>query len=224
MPITDWPADTRPRERLMAQGADALSDAELLAIVLRSGRRGRSAVALAHDLIGRFGSLQGLVASGSRSFCDAPGVGFASWASLQAAVEISRRTLREELHRGDALQSPAAVRSFLTLWLRDRPHEAFVGLFLDCRNRLLAADELFRGTLTQTAVYPREIVRRAIELNAGAVVFAHNHPSGVAEPSHADRALTEALRRALEPLEVRVLDHLIVAGNRVLSFAEQGLV
>lgn len=224
MPIADWPVDARPRERLLACGADALSDAELLAIVLRTGVRGRDAVAIAHELVTRFGSLQALVASSYQSFRSSPGTGLASWSILQAAVEIARRTLREELHRGDALQSPAAVRAFLTLWLRDRPSEAFVGLFLDCRNRLLAADELFRGTLTQTAVYPREIVRRAIELNAGAVVFAHNHPSGAAEPSLADRALTDALRRALEPLDIRVLDHLIVAGNRIVSFAEQGIL
>ncbi|MGH1357652.1 MAG: RadC family protein [Burkholderiaceae bacterium] len=222
--ISDWPASERPRERLLNEGADALSDAELLAVCLRTGVAGKSAVALAQDLLTRFNGLHGLTRASRQAACSAAGLGPAKWALLQAAGELVKRSLKGEISRGDALNSPAAVREYLTLWLRDRPSESFVALFLDNQNRLLSADELFRGTLSQTAVYPREIVRRAIELNAGAIIFAHNHPSGLAEPSHADRLLTDALKSALSHLEIRVLDHLIIAGNRTMSFAEHGLI
>jgi DNA repair protein RadC len=221
--IRDWPVEQRPRERLLAGGPGALSDAELLAVLLRTGTAGKHAVELARELLAESGGLRGLICaeSGARG---SPGIGPARRAQLQAAVELARRSLREELSSRDALASPAAVREFLALWLRDRGHEVFAGLFLDAQNRLIAAEELFRGTLTQTAVYPREVARRALELNSAALILAHNHPSGVAEPSAADRLLTQALKAALSQLDVPVLDHLIVAGNRCFSFAEAGLL
>ncbi len=222
--ISDWPSSRRPRERLLTEGVAALSDAELLAVCLRTGVAGKNAVVLAQDLLDQFNGLHGLTRASQRAACAALGLGPAKWALLQAASELVRRSLKAEISRGDVLNSPAAVRDYLMLWLRDKPSESFIALFLDNQNRLLAADELFRGTLSQTAVYPREIVRRGIELNAGAVIFAHNHPSGLAEPSHADRLLTDALKSALSHLEIRVLDHLIVAGNQTMSFAEHGLI
>ncbi len=225
MSIRDWPVDQRPRERLLAGGAGALSDAELLAVLLRTGSAGKHAVELARELLAESGGLRGLICAESRAGAGAsPGLGPARRAQLQAAVELARRSLREELRSRSALASPAAVREFLALWLRDRGHEVFAGLFLDAQNRLIAAEELFRGTLTQTAVYPREVARRALELNSAALILAHNHPSGVAEPSAADRLLTQALKAALSQLDVPVLDHLIVAGNRCFSFAEAGLL
>lgn len=224
MPIRTWPENLRPREKLLELGPGALSDAELLAIFLRTGHRGASALALAQRLLVDFHDLFGLLHADRQAACRQTGLGPAKWAVLQAAAELTRRSLQSELRRGPVLDSPGAVRDFLRLWLRGRPAETFVALFLDNQNRLLSADELFHGSLSQTAVYPREIVRRAIELNAGAVIFAHNHPSGLAEPSHADRLLTEALQGALAHLEIRVLDHLIVAGNRTMSFAERGLL
>ena len=224
MTITAWPAEQRPRERLLAGDAARLSDAELLAVLLRTGTRGRSAVDVGNELLGEFGGLRGLLSARQDHALARPGLGPARWALLQASVEIARRSLREELRARDSLQSPGTVRDFLALWLRDRGFEIFAGLFLDSQNRLIAAEELFRGTLTQTAVYPREVARRALELNCAAIILAHNHPSGVAEPSAADRMLTDALRAALRPLDIPVLDHLIVAGNRCFSFAEAGLL
>jgi len=222
--IRDWPIEQRPRERLLAGGATALSDAELLAVLLRTGTAGKHAVELARELLAECGGLRGLVCADARAGARNPGLGPARRAQLQAAVELARRSLREELRDRDALASPAAVRDFLALWLRDRGHEIFAGLFLDAQNRLIAAEELFRGTLTQTAVYPREVARRALELNSAALILAHNHPSGIAEPSAADRLLTQALKATLSQLDVPVLDHLIVAGNRCFSFAEAGLL
>lgn len=224
MRIRDWPIEQRPRERLLAGGATALSDAELLAVLLRTGTAGKHAVELARELLAECGGLRGLVCADARTGTRNPGLGPARRAQLQAAVELARRSLREELRDRDALASPAAVRDFLALWLRDRGHEIFAGLFLDAQNRLIAAEELFRGTLTQTAVYPREVARRALELNSAALILAHNHPSGIAEPSAADRLLTQALKATLSQLDVPVLDHLIVAGNRCFSFAEAGLL
>lgn len=224
MTITRWPAEQRPRERLLAGDAGRLSDAELLAVILRTGLPGRSAVDLGQDLLAEYGGLRGLLSARQDDALARPGLGPARWATLQASIELSRRSLREELRTRDALQSPSAVRDYLALWLRDRGFEVFAGLFLDSQNRLIAAEELFRGTLTQTAVYPREVARRALELNSAAIILAHNHPSGVAEPSAADRMLTDALRTALRPLDIPVLDHLIVAGNRCYSFAESGLL
>ena len=206
---------------MLRHGATTLTDAELLALCLRTGVRGISAVELGHRLLARFGSVRAVLAA-PRSAFSATGLGDAKFATMQAAVELARRSLAEELTAGLTLASPRKVSDFLALWLRDRPYEVFAALFLDSQNRLLAAEELFRGTLTQTAVYPREVARRALELNAAAVILAHNHPSGVAEPSAADEALTRVLKAAMGQLDVPVLDHLIVAGNRCYSFAEQG--
>lgn len=224
MAITDWPADERPRERLLKQGAAALSDAELLAIFLRTGIPGKSAVDLARELIQRFGSLNALFAATEQEFCAIPGMGAAKYAQLQAVVEMARRALKEEIAARDALSSPQAVRDYLRLHLGALPHEIFLGLFLDAQNRIIASEELFRGTLSQTSVYPREVVKRALHHNAAALIFAHNHPSGVAEPSNADQLLTQALKSALGLVDVRVLDHFVVAGNGVVSFAERGMV
>ncbi len=225
MAISDWPADERPRERLRGQGAAALSDAELLAIFLRVGIKGKSAVDLARELIARFGGLNRLFAATEAELSTIAGVGPAKYVQLQAVLEMSRRALGEGMRRGDALASPAAVRDYLKLHLCHFAHEVFFALWLDSQNRLVAGEALFRGTLTQTSVYPREVVKRALWHNAAAVVFAHNHPSGVAEPSPADQALTRELKQALALVDVRVLDHFIVAGQRQpLSFAERGLL
>lgn len=224
MTINAWPPAQRPRERMLTHGPEALGDAEILALLLGTGLPGMDAVSLARSLLADFGGLRPLLAAECDTFCMRPGMGPARWALLQAATELVRRSTLEELTQRDALGSPEQVRRFLTLWLRDRPAESFVGIFLDAQNRIIAALELFRGTLTQTAVYPREVARQALRLNAAAVIFAHNHPSGLAEPSAADRLLTEALKMALGQIDVGVLDHLIVAGNRSLSFAERGWI
>jgi len=224
MAITDWPEDERPRERLLAKGPASLSDAELLAIFLRTGIPGKSAVDLARELVQRFGGLGRLFAADRKAFCAVPGMGAAKYAQLQAVLEMARRALGEEIASGDALSSPQAVRDYLRLHLQGLPHEVFFGLFLDAQNRVAAVEELFRGTLTQTSVYPREVVKRALHHNAAAVIFAHNHPSGVAEPSNADQTLTQSLKAALALVDIRVLDHFIVGSGAVLSFAERGVL
>ena len=224
MSITDWPAGERPREKLLLRGATALSDAELLAIFLRTGVVGKTAVDLARDLLTRFGSLTQLFAADEKEFCDIHGMGRAKFVQLQAVLEMSRRALHEEMQTGDALNSPRAVREYLQLLLRTRQQEVFMAIYLDAQHRVIAPEELFRGTLTQTSVYPREVVKRALYHNAAAVIFAHNHPSGIAEPSQSDQLLTEALKQALQLVDVRVLDHFIVAGAGCLSFAEKGML
>lgn len=224
MAITSWPQDDRPREKLLRKGVDALSDAELVAIVLRTGMRGKSAVDLAREVLGRFGSLAALLAADVTALNASQGMGAAKSAQLQAVLEMARRALRERMERGSALSSPQAVRDFLRLKLQDRPHEAFGVVFLDAQNRVLEVEELFRGTLTQTSVYPREVVKRALAHNAAAVIFAHNHPSGIAEPSRSDEALTVALRQALALVDVRVLDHFVIGAGTAMSFAERGLL
>lgn len=224
MSITDWPAGERPREKLLERGASALSDAELLAIFLRTGVTGKSAVDLARELVQQFGTLTNLFAASKEEFCDIHGMGQAKYVQLQAVLEMSRRALHEEMQSGDALNSPRAVREYLQLLLRTRQQEVFVVLFLDAQHRVIASEELFQGTLTQTSVYPREVVKRALHHNAAAIIFAHNHPSGVAEPSQSDQLLTGALKQALQLVDVRVLDHFIVAGGGCLSFAEKGLL
>ncbi len=224
MAISDWPLDDRPREKLMAKGAEALSDAELVAIFLRTGIRGRSAVDLAREALSRFGSISGLFAADAGALGTVGGLGTAKYAQLQAVLEMSRRALREKLSRGCALSSPQAVRDYLRLKLQDRPHEVFVGVFLDAQNRVLAVEELFRGTLTQTSVYPREVVKRALHYNAAALIFAHNHPSGIAEPSRSDESLTQALKQALSLVDVKVLDHFVIGSGAAMSFAERGLL
>lgn len=224
MAISDWPAAERPREKLIARGAEALSDAELLAIFLRTGIVGKTAVDLAREMLSTFGSLNALIAADETAFCAIPGMGPAKYVQLQAVVEMARRALGEKLERGDVFNSPAAVRHYLQLKLRPLPHELFVAIFLDAQHRLIAMEELFRGTLSQTSVFPREIVKRALFHNAAAVLLAHNHPSGVAESSQADRQLTQTLKHTLELIDVRVLDHFIVGADQVFSFAEHGML
>lgn len=222
MAIRDWPEDARPREKLLARGAAALTDAELVAVFLRTGVVGKSAVDLGRELLARFGGLGGLCRADKRAACSAPGVGEAKYALLQAVMEMARRTLAEDMLSGDVLSTPAAVRDYLRLMLRAREYEVFCCVYLDAQNRVIAVEELFRGTLTQTSVYPREVIRRALAHNAAALILAHNHPSGVAEPSQADHLLTRKLAEALSHVDVRVLDHFIVAGPSALSFMEAG--
>lgn len=222
MAITDWPEGERPREKLLQRGAAALSDAELLAIFLRVGVTGKSAVDLARDLLQHFSSLTRLFNAAQAEFTTFPGMGPAKYAQLQAVLEMARRALGEDMKQGDALNSPRAVRDYLRLRLGGRNHEIFMVVFLDAQNRVLAAEELFRGTLTQTSVYPREIVIHALRHNAAGVILAHNHPSGVAEPSQADRWLTDQLKTALGLVDVKVIDHFIVAGSEGFSFCERG--
>ncbi|MEX2239590.1 MAG: DNA repair protein RadC [Burkholderiales bacterium] len=224
MGIADWPQQERPRERLLAQGAGRLADAELVAVCLRSGTRGKSAVDLARELIGRYQGLAGLLGAGVSDLRRVKGLGAAKAAQLAAVLELARRALREDLEAGSALTTPGAVRDYLRLALGGRAHEVFVCIYMDAQHRVIGADELFRGTLTQTSVYPREVVKSALAANAAAVIFAHNHPSGVAQPSQADELLTRQLREALALVDVKVLDHFIIAGNQALSFAERGLL
>jgi DNA repair protein RadC len=223
MAISDWPPGERPRERLLAQGAKSLSDAELIAVLLRTGVRGKSAVDLAREMIERFKGVNGLLAPGA-DLNAVKGLGSAKRAQLEAAIELARRSMREELRGRASLTSPGAVRDYLRLTLAARDHEVFLCIWLDAQHKVLAVEEPFRGTLTQTSVYPREIARAALRLNAAAVIFAHNHPSGVAQPSQADELLTRSLIDALALLEVKVLDHFIVAGTQAISFAERGLL
>jgi len=224
MAITDWPAGERPREKLLQKGAAALSDAELLAIFLRTGVAGKSAVDLARELLNRFGNLTQLVGASQADFCETKGMGEAKFVQLHAAFEMSRRALKEEMQRGDALNSPSAVSDYLLLLLGAKQQEVFLVLFLDTQHRVISSEEMFHGTLNQTSVHPREVVKRALAHNAAAVILAHNHPSGVAEPSQSDRMLTDVLKQALDLVEVRVLDHFIVAAGQPLSFAEKGLL
>ena len=226
MAITDWPAGERPRERLLAHGPAHLSDAELLAIYLRVGVRGKSAVDLARDLLLRFdGRLNRLAEASLKELASVSGIGLAKAAQLKASFELSRRALCQEMHQRDTLATPRAVRDWLRLKLGGHQHEVFMALWLDAQNRLLIADELFVGTLTQTSVYPREVVKSGLAHNAAAVILAHNHPSGIAEPSRADEMLTQSLKNALSMVDIKLLDHFIVAGNSPpLSFAERGLL
>ncbi len=224
MPITDWPLAERPREKLLARGPGVLSDAELLAIFLRTGVPGKTAVDLARELLGRFGGLRELLAAERTQFCAAPGLGDAKYAQLQAVLEMGRRHLGEVLQRGAALESPLQAKSYLLACLRDKPHEIFCCLYLDNRHRVLAFEEMFSGTLSGASVYPREVVKAALKINAAAVIFAHNHPSGVAEPSQADEALTRRLKEALALVDIRVLDHLVIGDGEVVSFCDRGLL
>ena len=225
MSIQDWPLHDRPRERLLREGADALSDAELLAIFLRVGVRGKSAVDLARDLLARFdGNLARLAEAPLVSLSSVSGIGQAKAAQLKATFTLAARALNQTMRTRDVLGSPAAVRDYLRLRLASLPHEVFLVLLLDAQNRLIVAEELFRGSLTQTSVYPREVVKLALAHNAAAAIFAHNHPSGLAEPSRADELLTRALKDALALVDVKVLDHFLIAGSGVMSFAERGLL
>ena len=223
MPLSDRPHSERPREKLLARGPEILTDAELVAILLRTGLPGQDAIALGHHLIGSFGGLHGLLSASPEALKQTLGLGPAKTAQLIAVLELARRTLRAEMAQGVSLSSVDNVRRYLQLSLANREFEVFHTLWLDARNRLIASEELFRGTLTQTSVYPREVVRRALHHNAAAVIFAHNHPSGIADPSGADEQLTNQLQTALALVDVRVLDHFIVAGaGAPYSFSERG--
>lgn len=223
MSITEWPVQERPREKLLSKGSAALSDAELLAIFLRTGTRGKSAVDLSRDLLNGFGGLRPLLCASQQEFCRFNGLGEAKYAQLQAVLEMARRHLFEQIQRGDALSSPEQTKQYLTSQLRAYPHEVFAALYLDNRHRVIEFEVLFNGTIDGASVYPREIVKNALSKNAAAIIFAHNHPSGVAEPSMADRQITDKLKQALQLVDIRVLDHIIV-GDEMVSFAERGLL
>jgi DNA repair protein RadC len=224
MTIRDWPDGERPREKLLERGAQLLSDAELLAVLLGSGTRGQSAVELARTLIGQFGTLRNLLTADARRSLAQSGIGPARYATLQAAVELARRHFREALRLGPTLAEPDATRNFLIAQLRDRPYEVFCCLFLDSRHRLIAFEELFRGTIDRAGVHPREVLRQVLLHNAAAVMFAHNHPSGILEPSQADELITRRLKEALALMDVRVLDHFIIGDGVCYSFTEAGLL
>jgi DNA repair protein RadC len=223
MTIKDWPVEQRPREKLLLKGSAALSDAELLAIFLRTGMQGCSAVDMAHSLIDHFGGLRALLKADELSFCDYPGLGAAKYAQLQAVMEMARRYLFESMQRGHALSSPEDTRQYLSECLRDYQYEVFAALFMDQRHRVICFEELFTGTIDGASVYPREVVKKALQYNAAAIIFAHNHPSGIAEPSSADKYITKRLQDALSLMDIKVLDHFIV-GDEVISFAERGLI
>ena len=222
--IRDWPESERPREKLLERGAQALSDAELLALLLGSGIKGRSAVDVARSLITDFGSLREMLSADRPRWRGKPGIGPARYATLMASMELARRHLREPLRAGSALNTPDCTRRFLLAQLRDRPYEVFCCLFLDNRYRLIAFEELFRGTIDGASVHPREVVRQALLHNAASMIIAHNHPSGVADPSQADEGVTRRLRQALALVDVRLLDHLIVGDGMCYSFSEHGLL
>jgi len=224
MAIRDWPREERPREKLLEKGAAALSDAELLAILLRTGTRGSSALDLARDVLKSFRGLRKFIAADRRRFCAVPGLGVARFAELQAAVEISRRQLTESLKAGPSLASPRATCDFLSAKLRDLEHEVFCCLYLDKCHRLIEYEELFRGTIDGASVHPREIVKLALQRNSAAVIVAHNHPSGIAEPSQADELITQRVKEALGLVDIRLLDHIIVGDGMIVSLAERGLI
>ncbi len=223
MSISLWPAGERPREKMLQRGVTALSDAELLAVLLGTGARGRSVLAMARHLLGRFGNLQGVIDASREELMSEPGLGIAKYTLLQASLELARRCAMENLRRGAVLSRPQDTRQFLHCHLRDPAREVFSCLFLDSQHALIDCEDLFWGTLDGAAVYPREVVRRALQLRAAAVIFAHNHPSGVAQPSQADRRITERLQAALALVDIRVLDHIIVGRGDQFSFAEDGL-
>lgn len=224
MPMHDWPAAERPREKLLSLGPQALSDAELLAIFLRTGTPGQNVVELARGLISEYGGLRPLLQADEQRFCATRGLGRAKYVQLKAVLELARRHLRESMVRSDTLKNPADTRRYLSARLRDYPYEVFACLFLDTRNRIITYEELFQGTIDGASVHPREVIRRALQHNAAAVIFAHNHPSGVAEPSQADQRITQRLRDALALVDVRVLDHIVIGDIESVSFAQRGLI
>ena len=222
MAIKDWPAEDRPREKLLQRGSAALTDAELLAIFLRTGTAGKSAVDLARELLADFGSLKALLDADQKRFCLGHGLGDAKYTQLQAVLEMAKRHFNEVLQRGSALTSPEITRAYLSAQLRGYSYEVFACLFLDNQHRVIKLDELFRGTIDGASVYPREVVKQALYHNAAAVIFAHNHPSGITEPSSADKHITEKLKQALSLFDIRVLDHFIIGDGEPYSFAEHG--
>ena len=222
MAIRDWPDEERPRERLLLHGATALSDAELLAIFLRVGVRGRSAVDLARDMLTEHGGLRQLLELDATRFCATRGLGSAKYVQLQAVLELARRHLEATLQRGDALQNPADTRRYLMAKMRHHAHEVFSCLFLDNKHRVIQYEELFFGTIDSSSVHPRQVLKRALHHNAAALIVAHNHPSGVAEPSSSDQSLTSRLKEALGMIDVRLLDHIVVGDGESVSLAERG--
>ena len=224
MAIKDWPAEDRPREKLLQRGSEALTDAELLAIFLRTGTPGKSAVDLARELLSDFGSLKGLLNADQQHFCMGHGLGSAKYAQLQAVLEMAKRHFKEILDRGSALTSPEITKAYLSAHLRGYAYEVFACLFLDNQHRVIKFAELFKGTIDGASVYPREVVKQALDHNAAAVIFAHNHPSGITEPSQSDKQITEKLKQALGLFDIRVLDHFIIGDGDPYSFAEHGLV
>ncbi len=223
MAITDWAVEDRPREKLLNKGAEALTDAELLAIFLRTGIKGKTAVDLARDLLAESGGLSLLLSADEKSFCQGKGLGQAKYVQMQAVVEMSRRYLNEKILRGDAMSNVSDVKNYLKSRLQNYPFEVFACLFLDNKHRVIEYEELFRGTIDAASVHPREVVRRVLHHNAAAIVLAHNHPSGVAEPSQSDNQITQKLKDAMQLIDVRVLDHFVI-GDDVVSFAERGLL
>jgi DNA repair protein RadC len=224
MSIRDWPEGERPREKLLEMGPNALTEAELLAILLRSGVKGQSALDVARRMLVEFGSLRGLLSAERERLCRTHGLGPTRYAILQASLELARRHYQELMRSGSALANPRATREFLRVRLRDLPHEVFCCVFLDNRHRVIAFEELFRGTIDGASVHPREVVKQALARNAAAVILAHNHPSGLAEPSQADELITRRLKEALALVDIRVLDHLVVGDGVCESFAERGLL
>lgn len=222
MSIHHWPEGERPREKLLSRGPQALSDAELLAIFLRTGSHGQNVIELARSLIREFGGLRQLMLAERHRLCQARGLGPAKYAQLQAVLELAKRHLGESLKHGDHLANPDLTRRYLAARLRDYAYEVFACLFLDTRHRLITYEELFRGTIDGASVHPREVVRRALQLNAAALILAHNHPSGIAEPSDADRRITQRLRDALALVDIRILDHVVIGDREAVSFAERG--
>ena len=222
--LKELPLDARPREKLLTRGPQSLADAELIALLLRTGFKGTSVVQLAQQMLDGFGGLTGLLQAGPDDLKRVKGLGPAKRAEVSAVLELARRSLKQELAERPLFDSPARVKEYLRLQIRSLKHEVFVVMFLNAQNRLLASEEMFRGSLTQTSVYPREVVKRALALNAAAVVLAHNHPSGAAEPSRADEFLTQTLKASLALVDVQVLDHLVVGHGKVVSFAERGLL
>ena len=224
MPISNWPEQERPRVKLLSKGPAALSDAELLAIFLRTGLQGKTALDLSRDLLTDYDGLRGLIEADSRTFCQTKGLGLAKYSQIQAAIELGKRYLQENLQKKDVLSSPNDTKNFLLAQLRAYPYEVFACLFLDNRHQIISFDKMFNGTIDGANVYPREVVKQALARNAAAVIFAHNHPSGVAEPSLADKNITRRLQEALGLVDIRVLDHFVIGENTAVSFAEQGLI
>ncbi len=224
MPIIDWPEAERPREKLLHRGATALTDAELLAIFLRTGTKGLTAIDLAYTLLNNFSSLRNLFNANLEDFSQVKGIGPAKYVQLQAVLEMSKRYLYETLEKQDVISNPEDTRQYLKSQLRDKPYEVFAALFLDNRHQIIKFEELFRGTIDGASVYPREVVKKALEYNAAAMIIAHNHPSGVAEPSTADERITIRLKEALGLVDIRLLDHLVIGDGEIVSLAERGII
>ncbi len=224
MAISDWPESERPREKLLAKGANFLSDAELLAIFLRTGIHGHTAIDLAREMLAEFDGLRNLLDADLKHLSNIKGIGQVKYVQFQAALELGRRYLATELERDNALSSPEHTRHYLSAELRHHPYEVFACLFLDNRHRVIRFEKLFTGTIDGASVHPREVVKKALDHHAAAVIFAHNHPSGIAEPSQADERLTQRLKEALALVDIRVLDHFVIGDGETVSFAEQGLL